>query len=389
MATNENRILTTHAGSLPRPPELAMLLARAYRGESVDGEELAQRIEAATDEVIAKQLEVGIDIGNDGEQARESFFTYVQHRMSGFGGGSGHRRIFRDVAEFPDYAERRRQQQASAGRVNLMKPPQAIGEIAYLDTAAIDAECERVSRATGDGGFVDGFLTAPSPGIIATAMNNRFYDTDDAYLDALAGALAVEYRRIVDAGLILQIDAPDLAMERHGSFSDHTTSDFLAFVDRVIDAINRVTVDLDPARIRLHVCWGNYDGPHNHDVELSDLLPHLARARVGGLLLSMANPRHANDFVELARRPLPANMSIATGVIDVTTNYVEHPEVVADRIIRTAEAVGDPSRILACTDCGFDTSAGFGLVATDVAWEKLRSLRAGADLASERLFGHR
>ena len=384
---NESRILTTHAGSLPRPPELAMLFARAYRGESVDGEELEQRTATAADDVIAKQLEVGIDIGNDGEQARESFFTYVQHRMSGFGGAGDHRRVFQDVAQFPDYAEKRRQQQAPVGRVNLMKPPQAIGEIAYLDTAAIDVECQRVSRATGDGGFLEGFLTAPSPGIVTAAMNNRYYESDDAYLGAVADALAVEYRRIVGAGLILQIDAPDLAMERHGSFSHRPTGDFLAFVDRVVDAINRVTVDLDSSRIRLHVCWGNYDGPHTHDVELSDLLPHLARARVGGLLLSMANPRHAHDFAALARQPLPPNMSVATGVIDVTTNYVEHPEVVADRIIRTAEAVGDPTRILACTDCGFDTSAGFGLVATDVAWEKLRSLRAGADLASERLFG--
>ncbi len=307
--------------------------------------------------------------------------------MSGFGGAGEHRRVFQDVADFPDYAEKRRQQQAPTGRVNLMKPPQATGEIAYLDTNAIDVECERVSRATGEGGFLEGFLTAPSPGIVTAAMNNRFYETDDAYLQAVADALAIEYRRIVDAGLILQIDAPDLAMERHGSFSDRSTDDFLAFVDRVVDATNRATAELDPSRIRLHVCWGNYDGPHTHDVELSDLLPHLLRARVGGLLLSMANPRHAHDFAVLGRQPLPANLRIAAGVIDVTTNYVEHPEVVADRIIRTAEAVGDPTRILACTDCGFDTSAGFGLVAADVAWEKLRSLRSGADLASSRLFG--
>jgi len=381
------RILTTHAGSLPRPVELASLFARTYRGEPVDAAELAERVDTAAEDVIARQVAAGIDIGNDGEQGRESFFTYVQHRMTGFGGVGEHRRSFRDVTDFPDYVDLlRAQQPAATGRVNLIRPPQAIGEIEYLDTTAIDAECARVVGAVGDGGFVEGFLTAPSPGIITAAMDNRHYDNDDAYLDAVADALAVEYRRIVDAGLILQIDAPDLAMERHGSFAAASNAEFVGFVDRVIDATNRATADLDPSRIRLHVCWGNYGGPHTHDIELAELLPHLYRARVGGFLLSMANPRHAHEFAELARQPLPPNVTVAAGVIDVTTNYVEHPAVVADRIVRAAVAVGDPTRVVACTDCGFDTAAGFGLVAADVAWAKLGALRAGADLATTQLF---
>jgi 5-methyltetrahydropteroyltriglutamate--homocysteine methyltransferase len=389
---SNGRILTTHAGSLPRPPGLVELLTKLNRGEAFDRAALDAQVEAAVPEVVARQLDVGIDVGNDGEQGRESFFTYVQHRMSGFGGAGEVPRVWKDVADFPGFAEVRRAQRSAHPQVTLTRPPKAVGDVRSLGPGPVEADCQRFDRAVtaaatgGLGRFVEGFMTAPSPGIIAAAMANEHYPTLEDYTVAVADALATEYRGIVEAGLVLQIDGPDLAMEAHGSFCERPAADFLAFVDLVVAAINRATADLPADRIRLHVCWGNYGGPHTCDIPLGDLLPHLYQARVGGLLLSMANPRHAHEHVELARNPLPAGMTIAAGVIDVTTNYVEHPEVVAQRIEAVAAAVGDPSRVLACTDCGFDTAAGFGLVATDVAWEKLRSLRAGADLASSRLF---
>jgi 5-methyltetrahydropteroyltriglutamate--homocysteine methyltransferase len=339
-------------------------------------------------DVVARQLDAGIDIGNDGEQGRESFVTYVQHRMSGFGAGHSEPRTWKDIADFPGFAEIRRAQRSSHPQVTLTRPPVAIGPVHYLDTDAIDTECLRLAAAVGaaSGSFAEVFLTAPSPGIIATAMRNAHYPSLEEYVAALARALSVEYQRIVEHGFVLQIDAPDLAMERHSLFADRPLGEFLAFVDLVIDAVNRATAPLPPERVRLHVCWGNYGGPHVHDVPLGELLPHLYRARVGGLLLSMANPRHEHEYRELARNPLPEGMVLACGVVDVTTNYVEHPEVVADRLERVVGAIGDPHRVIACTDCGFDTAAGFGLVAPDVAWAKLRALRAGADLASARLF---
>lgn len=396
MLRSEGRILTTHAGSLPRPPGLVDLLTRVFRREAVDAGELRAAVDAAVPEIVRRQAEAGIDIGNDGEQARESFFTYVQHRMSGFGPGGDEPRLWADIADFPGFADIRRAQRSSHPQVSLVRPPQAIGDVRYLDEGALSSECDRLEAATAAAGdpFVATFLTAPSPGIIAAAMTNRHYVTLEAYVAAVAEALAVEYRTILARGHLLQIDAPDLAMEHHGSFSGRPDA-FLAFVDTVVDEINRVTTGLDRDRIRLHVCWGNYGGPHTHDIELAVLLPHLLRAEVGGLLLSMANPRHEHEYRELqALRAVGAagaagadRLVVAAGVIDVTTNYVEHPAVVADRIERVALAVGDPSRVHACTDCGFDTAAGFGLVAPDVAWAKLASLRAGADLAGARLFG--
>ena len=380
MLTSESRILVTHAGSLPRPKALAELHGRRSRGEVVDDGDLMAAIAEATAASIAAQREVGIDIGNDGEQARESFVTYVQHRMTGFG-DSSHRALMRDLADHPDYLELAAPRYARM-KVNLMAAPAAIAPIEYKDTKEIAAECALVR----DAGFAETFMTAASPGIVASAMENRFYSTRDEYVRAVAAALATEYRFIVDQGLLLQIDAPDLAMERHTLFADAPLSEFLEWVSLVIDATNDALAGIDPSRVRLHVCWGNYEGPHTRDVALDEILPLLYEARVGALVLSMANARHAHEHACFTRRPLPAHMALIAGVIDTTSNYVEHEEVVAERIERIANAVGDPHRVLAATDCGFDTSAGIGDVAPSVVWEKLRALRAGADRASSRLF---
>ena len=234
---------------------------------------------------------------------------------------------------------------------------------------------------------MDSFVSAPSPGIIAAAMQNAHYADLESYIGALGEALRTEYRAIVDAGHVLQIDAPDLALERHTLFQGRPLADFRAFVTTVLGAIGHALEGVDRDRVRLHVCWGNYEGPHDLDVELADIWDLLREAPVGGFLLSMANPRHAHEWRVLADGGLPDGAFVVPGVIDTTTNYVEHPETVSDAIMRVADAVGDPTRVLAGTDCGFETSAGFGAVAADVVWVKLRSLTDGARLASHRVFG--
>jgi 5-methyltetrahydropteroyltriglutamate--homocysteine methyltransferase len=375
---SEKRILTTHAGSLPRPRRLAELHGRRSRGEPVDEGELAIAVTEATAQVISDQVAAGIDVGNDGEQARESFVTYVQHRMTGFG-GTGRREDKRDLLDHPDFVALTRNRR---GEVSLAAAPAAIAEVAYRDTSEVDAECALVCGAP----FGETFMTAASPGIVASVMENRTYGSLHDYVQALAGALAVEYRRIAERGLLLQIDAPDLALERHQLFGARALGEFLDWTEMAIDALNGALSGIDPARVRLHVCWGNYEGPHTHDVALDDILPILYRADVGALVLSMANPRHAHEFSCFTRQPLPEDWILVAGVVDTTTNYVEHPEVVADRLVRICDAVGDPTRVVAGTDCGFDTSAGIGDIAPTVAWAKLRALRAGADLATSRLF---
>ena len=377
MILSSDRIITTHTGSLPRPAALTELHAARSRGEPVDEAALALAVSDATRAAITAQLDAGIDVGNDGEQARESFFTYVQHRMTGFGGVS-HRPLMRDLTDHPDFLE------LTAGRrrpVNLLAPPAAVGAVTYRDTTEVAAECALVADAP----FAERFMTAASPGIVASAMEDRHYGSMERYVSAVAAALSTEYHYIAGQGLLLQVDAPDLALERHTLFADRPLVDFIGWVELVVDALNTALDGIGRDRIRLHVCWGNYEGPHTRDVPLEEILRPLYEAQVGALVLSMANARHAHEHACFARRPLPDGMALVAGVIDTTSNYVEHPEVVADRLVAVARAVGDPHRVIAGTDCGFDTSAGFGAVAPSVVWDKLRALRAGADLATERL----
>jgi 5-methyltetrahydropteroyltriglutamate--homocysteine methyltransferase len=263
-----------------------------------------------------------------------------------------------------------------------MAAPAAISEVAYRDPTEVDAECDLVAGAP----FAETFMTAASPGIVVSVMQNRHYGTPAEYLRAVAAALSVEYRRIVEHGLLLQVDAPDLALERHQRFGDRPLREFMDWAELSVDALNAALEGIDARQVRLHVCWGNYEGPHTHDVALEDLLPVLYRAHVGALVVSMANARHAHEVACFARRPLPDGWILVAGVIDTTSNYVEHPEVVADRLVRASVAVGDPRRVIAGTDCGFDTSAGIGDIAPSVAWAKLGAMRAGADLASSWLY---
>jgi 5-methyltetrahydropteroyltriglutamate--homocysteine methyltransferase len=387
MQRSERRILTTHTGSLPRPPALTGLLVRRARGEAIDAAALDAAVAAARRWVVARQIEAGIDIGNDGEQQRESFFFHVRHRMSGFG-GTWQRTPPADIERYPEFKQARNAQLAGKEAVSSFAPFTAIGDVRYTRPDLVAAEC-RAFRATLDalgGGFVEPFLTAPSPGIIAAAVRNEYYDTEDAYLAALGAALKVEYDAIAGAGFVLQLDCPDLALERHVSYQDRPVNDFLAFAEKVVATINAAIADIPRERVRMHACWGNYEAPHDCDVPLAEILPVLREARVGALVLPFANPRHAHEIGCLAATPLAPDQLIVAGVIDTLTNFVEHPEVVAERIERVARAVGDPARVIAGTDCGFDTSAGMGRVAGDVVWAKLASLSEGARRASARLF---
>jgi 5-methyltetrahydropteroyltriglutamate--homocysteine methyltransferase len=386
MRRSEDRILTTHTGSLPRPPELTRLHVRRSRGESVDPAEFDRLSKDALRWVVGEQAEAGVDIANNGEQQREGFFLHIRHRMSGFG-GSWQRRARADALRYPVFRRIMEQQLAAREAVSNMGPPKAIDAVRYLGRDAIEMECADFRAALDDtrAHFVELFLTAPSPGIIAGAMKNEHYPTDAAYLDDLGAALREEYEAIVGAGFLLQLDCPDLALERHLSFQDRPVSDFLDFVERVVATINTALVDIPREQVRLHVCWGNYEGPHDCDVPLADILPILQQAKVGALFLPFANPRHAHEYKVFEKMPLAPDQILIAGVIDSLTNFVEHPEAVADRIERVVQVVGDPRRVIAGTDCGFDTSAGSGRVAEDVVWAKLKSLAEGARLASTRL----
>ena len=308
--------------------------------------------------------------------------------MSGFG-GSWTRRTMADVARYPGYRALAAELDATSRKSvsNRGTLPKAIGEVRYLDPALVQAECDEFLATLQEvgGGFAEAFMTAPSPGIIAAALLNEHYDTGDAYLHALGQALRVEYEAICKAGFLLQIDAPDLALERHVSFQDRPLGDFLDFAERVVATINDALVNVPRERVRIHACWGNYEAPHDCDVDLHAILPTIAKAKVGGWVLPFANPRHAHEYRCLKDLPLDEGQVVVAGVIDPLTNFIEHPEVVADRLEHVVEVVGDASRVLAGTDCGFDTSAGRGRVAEDVVWAKLRTMAEGARIASDRL----
>ncbi len=390
MRRSNDRILVTHTGSLPRPPALTKLYAARSRGEPVDPVEVERAGHAALQEIVPKQIEAGIDIGNNGEQQREGFFLHVRHRMTGFG-GSWKRWPRADVEAYPKFKRALEQQFASKEMVSNFAPPKVVGDIKYIGAAEATRECTdfrdlmKARKRAGSKGFAEAFLTAPSPGIVVAAIRNEHYDTEDAYLAAVGRALQVEYEAIASHGFLLQLDCPDLALEHHISFQDRPIGDFLDFVERVVATINDALRNIPREKVRMHVCWGNYEGPHDRDVALETILPLIARMNVGALVLPFANPRHAHEVRCLAGKPIADDQIIVAGVIDSTTNFVEHPEVVAERIERVARTIGDPTRVIAGTDCGFDTSAGAGRVADDVVWAKLRALSEGARIASDRL----
>jgi 5-methyltetrahydropteroyltriglutamate--homocysteine methyltransferase len=382
MLTSTDRILTTHVGSLPRNETLSDLLIRQEAGESIDAVTLAREIETATRHTIERQVKAGVDVGNDGEQSRVGFQTYVPRCMCGFGGESK-RPPARDQIEFPSYYRQMAARFPHSARV--MNAPAALSAVEYVNGAPIREDAERL-RKLGTG-FRETFMTAPSPGIVATTMLNQHYDSHEAYMMALAAALANEYRAIYEAGHVLQIDSPDLAMERHRFFGHLDERAFLKQLELHVAAINIGIDGIPRDRVRLHVCWGNNDGPHIYDIAMATILPELYRAKVGALSIEFANPRHQHEYEALRAHPLPAHMLLIPGVLDTTTNFVEHPKVVARRLHEAVAAVGDRERVIAGTDCGFGTFAGREYVAEDVVWLKLAAAAEGARIASDSLWG--
>ena len=384
MMLNRDRILTTHVGSLPRNDELSDLLIKREEGERIDEDRLRQAMNSAVEHVVKKQMAAGIDIGNDGEQQRVAFSTFVAQRMSGFAGESKRRRG-RDYEEFPALVEVLMQRFPK--RSKMQNAPEARSELRYLGTAQIKEEISRLKDAVkAAGAFGDAFMTAPSPGIISTTMLNAYYDSRESYLSALAREMRNEYRAISEAGLILQIDSPDLAMDRSMFYRDLSDAQFVAACEMHIAAINKAIEGIPRDRVRLHCCWGNWDGPHIFDVPLDLILPVLYQAHVGGLSIEFANPRHQHEYEALRRHRLPDNVVLLPGVIETTSNIVEHPQVVARRIQEAVAAVGDRERVIASTDCGFGTFTRREWVIEPVVWLKLKSLREGADLASAGLW---
>ncbi len=386
MIVSRDRILTTHVGSLPRNEKLSDLLMAQEEGKPYDPKVLAVEMDSAVRHVVRKQMEAGIDIGNDGEQRHISFQTYVPQRMSGFGGVSKRRRGM-EFEEFPEllaYLMRRfptppKSQQGA---------PEAQSELKYKDMAPIAAETQGFVKIADElGAFAERFMTAPSPGIISTTMLNAFYKSHDDYLDALAREMKNEYQTIHKAGLILQIDAPDLAMDRTMMYRDLDDAGFVKRVERHVQAINDGIEGIPRDRVRLHVCYGNWEGPHIHDVALEKILPALYQAKVGALSIEFSNPRHAHEYAALKKHPLPKDMLLIPGVVETTSNFVEHPEVVARRIEEAVATVGDRERVIAGTDCGFGTFTKREWVIEPVVWLKLAAVRKGADIASARLWG--
>lgn len=378
-----DRILTTHVGSLPRSKEVTDLIFAAEREEPIDPAVFDVVVGAAVSDAVARQRAAGIDIVSDGEMSKISYATYIKDRITGFEGDSP-RSPPADLEMFPTFLER----QAKGGGTPTYRRPKCVSEVKPKTLEPLEDDLRRMMAAMAAHSATAGFMNAASPGVIALFQPNEFYSTQDAYLEALAEAMRPEYEAIVAAGLILQLDSPDLGLGRHMMYKDRSDEDYLKLIGGHVEALNHALRNVPAERVRMHVCWGNYEGPHCCDVEMGVILPTLLRAKPAGLLFETSNPRHQADwtyFVEIADR-IPDEKILIPGVIDSTTNFIEHPRVVAERIERFANIVGR-ERVVAGTDCGFSTFAGFGVVDPEIVWAKFRSMAEGADLASTRLWG--
>jgi 5-methyltetrahydropteroyltriglutamate--homocysteine methyltransferase len=375
-----DRVLTTHVGSLPRQQPVVDMLFAQDRGEAVDAARFERTMRAGVDEALALQAAAGIDIASDGETSKISYATYISHRLSGFEGDSP-RPTPRDLDDYPSFRDRL----VARGASPTYRRPVCTGPIAVRNVAPLEADIARLKQALGSADVTAAFMTAVSPGTIAVFHPNEYYRTHEEYIDALACAMRIEYARILEAGFILQVDCPDLAMGRHSRFHMLSDSEFLRHAAIQIEALNCALEGLPAERIRMHMCWGNYEGPHTHDIPLSMVLPLLLEAKPSGLMIEAANPRHQHEWALWQSTRLPDGKVLIPGVIDTCTNYVEHPELVAQRIVTFARLVGR-ERVIASTDCGLGTFAGFGPLHPDIAWEKLRALSAGALIASRQLW---
>ena len=367
------RILTTHVGSLPRPAELVELVWAEDRGEPVDRERYDRLLDEAVHDRVRRQVEAGIDFVSDGEMSKIGYATYIRHRLSGFEVGDVPRATPADLDAYPRYMKRLADEGGSARYLR----PICRGPIAYEHREPLQRDLERLTSAIAGQPVAGAFMNAPSPGIIALFQPNEYYSGLDEYLEAIGEAMKTEYEAIVAAGFQLQIDAPDLAMGRHIMYRDRPDEEFVAAAARHVEAINRALRDVPADQVRLHLCWGNYEGPHHLDIDVAKILDVVLRAKPATILFEAANPRHEHEWATWRGADIPAGKILAPGVIDSTCNYVEHPDLVAQRLRNYAGIVG-PARVMAGTDCGFGTWSGFGSVDPDICWAKLAALAEGA-----------
>ncbi|MFL5415670.1 MAG: cobalamin-independent methionine synthase II family protein [Myxococcales bacterium] len=380
MKASVDRILTTHTGSLPRPADRVRMMFAREEGVPVDGPALAARIRTAVAEVVRKQTEAGITVVNDGELSKPSYATYVKDRLNGFGGTS-HPLQYRDLMDFPEMAKR---VFGDPGR-SRRKTPACTGPISLRDPAAAQADVDNLKAALRSVDVQDVFMSAASPGVISLFFRDDHYGSHEKYLFAIADAMRHEYETVARAGFTLQLDCPDLAMGRHIQFADLSVEEFRKMARLHLAALDHAVANIPPEQLRLHLCWGNYEGPHHYDVPLAEILDLVFAARPQGVSFEAANPRHAHEWRVFERVKLPPGKLIIPGVLDSTTNFIEHPELVAERIGRYARLVGREN-VIAGTDCGFGTWVGQAAVDPDIVWAKLASLAEGARLASEELW---
>lgn len=379
---SRDRILTSHVGSLPRPQDVVDLLFAQDRGDPGDEMRFDETMRRAVRDVVARQCAAGVDVVSDGEMSKISYATYIRHRFSGFEPGDAPRAVPADLDDFPEFRDRLAREGATPRYVR----PVCTGSITVKDDAPLQCDIARFRDALAGTEPTAAFMTAASPGVIAVFQPNTYYPTREAYLWALADALKSEYEAIVAAGFLLQIDCPDLAMGRHIQFRDASDEEFIRHAEMQVEALNYALSDVPAASVRMHLCWGNYQGPHTHDIPLAQILPVVLKAKPSAIAFEASNPRHAHEWVVWRDAEIPEDKVLIPGVIDSVSNFVEHPQLVAQRIAQFAAIVG-PERVIAGTDCGFGTFAGFGAVHPDICFAKLASLAEGATLASRSLFG--
>ena len=380
MRRSTERFLTTHTGSLPRPDDLIRTMFAKEEGVPVDAAALAAHIRSAVGEVVRKQVAAGVDVVNDGEFSKPSYATYIKDRLHGFGGTSQPLE-YQDLVDFPGMARRVFGDPGRARR----KTPACTGPITVRDARAAQTDVENLKSALGQVKAEDTFMSAASPGVIALFFRNDHYASREAYLSAIAEAMKLEYETVARAGFVLQVDCPDLAMGRHIQYAGLSLDEFRAMARLHIEALDHALANIPPDQVRMHLCWGNYEGPHHYDVPLADIIDLVLAARPSGVSFEAANPRHAHEWKVFERVKLPAGKVLIPGVLDSTTNFVEHPELVAERISRYARLVGREN-VIAGTDCGFGTWVGQAAVDPEIVWAKLKSMTEGARLASGQLW---
>ncbi len=381
MITSSERILTTHVGSMPRPQYVVDQLFTQDRDEAYDQDEFDRVMRQAVREVAAKQVEAGVDVISDGEMSKISYVTYMRHRFTGFEIADVPRATPQDLDDFPAYKQRL----ADAGGTPVYHRPVVRDAITIKDLTPLENDIANLLAAKEATGAMEAFMNSASPGVVAGFQPNEYYPNKEQYLAALADVLKVEYEKIVEAGLLLQVDCPDLAMGRHILFRDTDTASFLKAARAQVEALNYALENVPADRVRLHLCWGNYEGPHHHDIELRDIINIVFSTKPQAIQFEGANPRHQHEWQTWAEADIPDDKILIPGCLDTTTNFIEHPELVAERIERYCAIVGK-ERVLAGTDCGFGTFAGFGAIHPDIAYAKLRSLAEGARIASEKLW---